>query len=240
HSVVLCEKSDRLGGALKCEETVPFKKKVAEYLAYQAHQIAKSAIDVRLSTPATPEICAELAPDAIIAAFGARPVKPRIDGIDGANVMSAEDAYVSPDKLGERVVILGAGLVGMELGIYLAGLGKSVELVEMLPFLNNGGNILHQLALDVELKKYDIGVSLETRAVKITRDGVFAEKNGEERFFPADTVIYAVGQAPLTDEVDAIRFCAPEFYVVGDCRTPRNIMQATAMAEAAVTDLGLF
>ena len=36
HKVILCEKGDRLGGALRCEEKVPFKKHLAEYLDYQA------------------------------------------------------------------------------------------------------------------------------------------------------------------------------------------------------------
>ena len=240
HRVVLCEKSDRLGGVLKCEESVPFKKKIAAYLRYQAEHVAAAGIDVRLNTPVTEELCAELQPDAIIAALGARPIRPRVEGSDGAHVMSAEDAYDRLDEIGQRVVIMGGGLVGMELGIYLAMLGRKVDLVELLPFLNNGGNILHQFALDVELKKYEIGVSLETRALRILPDGIECEKAGEKLFFPADTVIYAVGQAPLADEARALSGCAPEFYIVGDCRQPKNIMQATAMADAAVQDIGRF
>ncbi len=240
HQVVLCEKSDRLGGVLKCEETVPFKKKIAAYLKYQAEHVTAAGVDVRLNTPATPELCDELRPDAIIAALGARPVKPGIEGIDGENVMSAEDAYDRLGEIGQRVVILGGGLVGMELGIHLAMLGRRVDIAEMLPFLNNGGNILHQFALDVELRKYEIGVHLETKALRISPEGVTCEAAGEERFFPADTVIYAVGQAPLANEAYALQSCAPEFYAVGDCRLPKNIMQATAMADAAVTDLGRF
>jgi len=238
HKVILCEKSGRLGGALKCEESVPFKTKIKDYLAYQARMIAKSPIDVRLNTEVTPELASALRPDAIIAALGARPVVPPIKGIDGANVLSAEDVYENPEKAGRRVVILGGGLVGMELAIYLAMLGRNVTIMEMLPYLNHGGNILHQLALDVEIAKYGIALALGTKAAEISGSGVIGEKDGAATPYQADTVVYAIGQSPLREEAYALRGCAPEFYVIGDCHQPKNIMQATSMADAAVRNIG--
>ena len=62
----------------------------------------------------------EIKPDAIMACLGARPVKPAIPGIDGANVFGAEEIYKDPEKAGQNVVILGGGLVGMELAIFLS------------------------------------------------------------------------------------------------------------------------
>jgi len=55
-------------------------------------------------------------------------------------------------------------------------------------------------------------------------------EEGSKKLFEADTVIYAIGQQPLHDEADAIRFCAPEFHQIGGCLTPKNIQQATGMA----------
>jgi 2,4-dienoyl-CoA reductase-like NADH-dependent reductase (Old Yellow Enzyme family) len=54
HQVILCEKSDRLGGILRCEEKVPFKKHLHEYLEQQARIISRFGIDVRMNTEATP------------------------------------------------------------------------------------------------------------------------------------------------------------------------------------------
>ena len=65
-------------------------------------------------------------------------MKPRIPGIDGENVFGAEHIYTHPQETGKRVVILGGGLVGIELGIFLAGLGREITLVEMMPELNDG------------------------------------------------------------------------------------------------------
>ena len=238
HEVILCEKSDRLGGVLKCEETVSFKKKIEEYLAYQTRMVAKAPIDVRLNTVVTPELAERLSPDVIIAALGARPVVPPIDGIDGQTVLSAEYVYDHVDKVASKVVILGGGLVGIELAIHLGREGRDVTIVEMMPALNNGGNILHQLALDVEIDKQKITLALGVKATRITDMGVFGIKDNTELFFEAGTVIYAVGQTPLWEQTDALRTCAPEFYAIGDCRVPKNIMQATSMADAAVKNIG--
>ena len=41
----------------------------------------------------------------------------------------------------------GAGMVGIELSIYLAMLGRSVQVVEMAPEINDGGNFLHAIGL---------------------------------------------------------------------------------------------
>ena len=227
HKVILCEKTGELGGTLRCERKVPFKAKLDEYLNQQAFRIARAGVDIRLNTEVTPELAESLKPDVIIAAPGARPVKPRIPGIDGANVCSAEYAYTHAEECGEKVAILGAGLVGIELGIYLAMQGKKVELIEMLDHVSDGGNNLHMKALDVEIKKYKIGVNLSTKAEEITPEGVI----GNGKLFPADTVIYAVGQRPQREAATALYACAPEFYLLGDCVAPANIMSATSAAD---------
>jgi len=45
-------------------------------------------------------------------------------------------------------------------------------------------------------------------------------------------VVYAVGQEPVREAALALRDCAPEFWLLGDCISPRNIMNATASADA--------
>jgi hypothetical protein len=60
---------------------------------------------------------------------------------------------------------------------------------------------------------------------------------GSKKLFEADTVIYATGLQPLHDEANALRFCAPVFHQIGDCLTPKNIQQATAMAYTIARDI---
>ena len=133
HDVILCEKSAELGGKILCERDVPFKKRLHEYIEQQKVLIGKTNIELRLNTEVTPEYAQKEKPDAIIAAVGSGPIRPDIPGIDGGNVHQAIEVFENPALAKGKTVILGAGLVGTELAIYLAGLssGKtdSVEIV---------------------------------------------------------------------------------------------------------------
>ena len=238
HKVILCERSDELGGVLKCEKLVPFKKRLDEYIKRQARRVREEGVEIRLNTPVTKELAEQIAPDAIIAALGSAPVKPPIPGIDRDNVFGAEYIYTHPESAGSRIVILGAGLVGIELGIFLAGEGKEITLLEMLPSMNDGGNMVHMNNLRLQIEEKKLQVHLSTRAVSIQEDGVLAEGISGEMLFPADTVIYAVGQRSCSDEALLLRDCAPEFRMVGDCIAARNILAATTEAYNAARDIG--
>jgi 2,4-dienoyl-CoA reductase-like NADH-dependent reductase (Old Yellow Enzyme family)/thioredoxin reductase len=229
HKVILCEKTDRLGGALLCEEKVPFKKRLAEYLNKQAAKCLNDPnIEVRLNTAVTPELAEQMAPDVIFAAIGAEAVVPKIPGIERA--LPAEYAYENAEKTGERVVILGAGLVGTEMAVYLTGLGRKVTVLEMAPAINDGGNSLQVSALNVQIRHSDINMVFNTKAVEITENGVIGEKDGERSLFEADTVVCAVGMRAKRDEAFALSACAPEFYQIGDCLAATNVRDATRTA----------
>ena len=92
--------------------------------------------------------------------------------------------------------------------------------------------------IHAELAKRGVEVNLNTRAKEIKADGVIGETAGGEKFFAADTVIYAVGQRPMAEDALALRFCAPEFYQIGDCLAPKNITNATGSAFAIARDIG--
>ena len=92
--------------------------------------------------------------------------------------------------------------------------------------------------MKVQLDKYKIEVNLSTRAAEITAEGVKCVKDGSEVFFPADTVIYAVGQRALQDEAMALYSAAPEFYQLGDCTAPSNIKNAVATAYVTARNIG--
>ena len=273
HEVVLFEKSDKLGGALRCEEKVPFKQNLMKYLDGQGDRLMSSGIDVRLNTAVTPELAREIAPDVIIAAFGAKPLVPDIPGIGGNNVMSAEYAYIHAEETKGRVVILGGGLSGMELAIYLAGLGRTVTIIEMANQLNFSGNVIHAIAVMNEITRLGIEVVPSTKAVEITAQGVLGEfvgdscsnapwcetieqgvlqsvvmgakahsevNIGDRKLYPADTVVCALGQVPLQEEASSLRECAPQFFLLGDCREPKNIYSATSTAYTTAREIGRF
>ena len=237
HEVILCEKSGRLGGILRCEDNVPFKKHLSEYLDLQEAQIEKRGIDVRLGTEVTGELASEIAPDVIIAAMGSKALAPDIKGIDGANVIAAADAYSMPEKAGMKVVILGGGLVGTELAIYLGNLGRDVTVIEMLQNYGIGGNFLHGMAIGIEIERLGIKTAFGTKAIEVNEKGVIGEGVEGRKLYEADTVINALGMAPLRDSAESLRFCAPAFHQVGDCLSVKNIFEATRTAHQIAMDI---
>ena len=240
HTVTLFEKADRLGGVLLIEDDVAFKSKLKLYIERQAARCLNDpAIDVRLNTKATPELVSALEPDAVIASLGSRPAVPTyLEGWDGKNVMSAEYAYTHLDEIGESAVVIGGGLVGAELAIHLAQNGKKITLMHRHEEVKCGANGLHGQAIGEQIHILKIDTAMCTSPTRITADGVYGKGPKGEKFCPAETVIYAVGQRPLADEAEQFRFCAPDFYIIGDCGTPATIYQATSQAYYAARDIG--
>jgi NADPH-dependent 2,4-dienoyl-CoA reductase/sulfur reductase-like enzyme len=242
HEVILCEKGDRLGGVLNCERNVPFKDKLTAYLDRQARKIGRAAIDVRLGTTVDSAYAGRLGPDAIIVAAGAVPIVPPIPGIEGQNVKGAIDAYYRPGDVGKKAVIIGAGLVGLELAIHLGGEGRDVTVIEMENEINDGGNTIHAIAVNQQLRLLGVPVLFSVKAVEINAEGLTGEETGTgaRRFFPADTVIYAAGQRPLWEVPRDLKFQASQVAIIGDCRAPRVIADATREAYYAARDVGAF
>ena len=236
HRVILCEKSDKLGGVCAVKKSA-LKAKIKTYLDLQAHLLKKQGwrCGCRLETP---QLAKTIKPDVIIAAPGARPVVPQIKGINLPHVLGAEDIFLQPEKTGKTAVILGGGLVGVELGIYLAQEGRSVTIIEKLPELSIDKFSLHTLALRDQIKKLGIKIYTSTSAREITGTAVLADSPAGKLELPAETVIYAVGQQPLREEALALAQCAPEFYQIGDCLTPKNILAATQAANTLANNLG--
>ncbi len=131
HSVVLYEKTDRLGGQALLSDVMPFKQEMKLFHEYLEHQVQKRRnIVVMMNTLATREMIEELDPDAVIVAVGAEQIVPPIPGVEKA-VMSF-DVFGNEDKIGHKVLIVGGGDIGVELGIHLNQLGHESTIVEMV------------------------------------------------------------------------------------------------------------
>ena len=228
NQVVLLERTDRLGGQLGfVDYDVSFKGDMKRYRDYLLRQIAKAGVEVRLNTEATPELVAREFPDAVIVAVGAAPYFPPLPGIHGDSVMHAVDAYPRLAEIGQRVVVVGGGLVGCETALHLAQHGRSVTLLEMGGYLIPDGvfterrHTLHVLEEAVE-------IHTSTRCTELSPEGVTAvSRGGETLFFPADTVVIAAGMKPRTEERDSFYGTAYDVVPVGDCVRLGNLVGAT-------------
>ena len=240
HEVVLAEKSHELGGTILCERDVPFKAALHRYIEQQKEALVSAGVKLRMGTEVDRDYALYMKPDAIICAIGSEVVKPPIPGIDGANVHSAVSVFAEPELAKGKVLILGGGLAGSELAIYLAQLGKPVELVEMAPFLNDGGNSCHGIAVRDMLIQHKVPIRLSTRAEEITVRGVRCASPQGEVFLEADTVVYAAGMRPRQEEALSFYDTASIFHMVGDCRQSATILNATGTAYTAARYLGRY
>ena len=171
----------------------------------------------------------------ILLALGAAPVVPRsIEGIELAKTSDDVLAHRFGDY--EKVVVIGGGVIGVELATFFSEIGSQVTILEGLP------RILSPFSPDVT--KY-IGLALRRGGVKVTAGasvkklvqqeqgiGVVYTEKEKENTVSADLVIVCVGRAPR--KIEGLELCGAEFdrgiltnadgqtknpdiYAVGDC-----------------------
>lgn len=239
HKVTLFEKSGALGGLMNVAQYEDFKIDLQNYRKYLVDKVMRSNIAVRLNTEATPDMVKALQPDAVIVAVGSVPVSLPIKGADHANVIQSLDALRIIDKLGPKVVIIGGGEIGCEIGLSLANAQKQVMILEMTDQLAPQGNRLYRTALHMMMnKKENLHWNTGVTCKEITENGVLAEdKNGIESFYPADTIVLAAGMKPLKTLAESFYGIVYDVKIIGDCVKPRRMDDAIYEGFFAVTSL---
>ena len=229
HEVILLEKNSVLGGKLNFSRQVPFKRDLCKFMDYLIHMVEKTGVDVRLNTEATVELVESLEPDVVIAAVGAKALVPPIPGVDGANVITAEEAYrkvKAGEDIGQKIAVLGGGDVGCETAVYLAQeAGKTVSLVEMTDTLAAASCTIPRTAITKEIETC-VDAHTGSRCTGITKDGItYVDAEGEHSI-QADTVVLSAGMVPQKAQAEAFRMIAGEFFPIGDCVKANNVRTA--------------
>lgn len=226
HQVILCEKDSALGGILKSEQAIPFKKEMYQLAGTYALLAEKAGVEIRLNTEITKDYAEKEDADALIIAVGSVPLIPPIPGLDGENVVVVNHYYEEKDRVTNDVVVFGGGLAGCECAVHLGMEGKRVHLVEMRDELAPDANIRHRPLLLNEVAKY-VTVHTGYKGNKVTKQGIYCEdREGKEQFVPGTTVICALGQRSRTNEVNELRDGAPYTAVIGDAAKVSTITNA--------------
>ncbi len=223
HDVTVYEKSDRIGGCLNGAAAPPLKFDMRDYVKWmnlQAQKAVKSGkARILLNTEATATLLELEGYDAIVIAVGAEPLVPRsIPGITRASVMWAPDAETKyRDRVGKKVVVVGAGDVGMEAAHDFALDGREIAgIIDMMPkpmfMMSELPQILGELGIQIRY---------QTSLVEVTDRGIIARgPDGKDFEIEADTVLLAMGMKINHPLIEELRRCAPETecYIVGDAK----------------------
>ncbi|PAU71320.1 NADPH-dependent 2,4-dienoyl-CoA reductase [Vreelandella alkaliphila] len=121
HHVVLFERRSELGGQFNYARKIPGKEEFNETLRYFRVMLEKHAVDVRLNTAATLDTLAEF--DEVVIATGVTPRELALPGADHASVLSYAEAIEHPERVGQRVAVIGAGGIGFDVSELLADQG---------------------------------------------------------------------------------------------------------------------
>ena len=125
----------------------------------------------------------------------------------------------------ERAVVIGGGVIGLEMASYFNSIGSRVTVVEMLDHI--GGATDREIA-DILLKNYKrkgVGFLLGAKVTAVGDGAVTCEYNGKTESLPADCVLCAVGRRPNTSGIglESIGVLTERGAVVTDERGRTNI-----------------
>lgn len=227
HKPVIYEKSNRLGGNLIPGGAPEFKEDDHALVAWYEYNLKELGVEVKLNTEITADTIKESSADALIIATGS---KPKMFSLGyNSNVYAAADVLLKNGDPGKNVVVVGGGLVGCELAIWLARNGKNITLVEVQnKLLAVNGPLCHANSEMLEKLVPFSGVKVLTSAkiINNTEKGVVVNVNGSEELIEADSVVVAVGYTSENSLYDELKYKVADIHLIGDARRVSNIMYA--------------
>ena len=178
---------------------------------------------------------------AFIVATGARPVQIPGFEFDGKDVWSAKEAVDLPE-VPKHLVIIGGGIIGLELGTVYAKLGTKLTVVEALPSILTGIDPEAVRLVQKALRQRGATFHLNAKAKSLARKGggltVKIEVDGKEQDIECDKVLVSVGFRPNSDAAgldkigvkltpkgfveinDRFQTSVPGLYCIGDLAGP--------------------
>lgn len=234
HQVTVFEKESVAGGQYRLACVPTMKQDLAKTISTYLTFCHKYGANIQYNTSVTKEFLENKDFDEIIMACGSKPVIPPIEGIDHENVYSALDILSFKHLLkDQKVLVLGAGLVGVETAEVLAEYGNSVHVVDMLDQAAPLAPKRPRLNLLDHLKQLHVEFTLESKVLKINQDGIVYEKNNQlETLSHFDTIVLAFGSKANQDLYQKIK--NEHIHLIGDASkagdAKKAIFEATQLA----------
>jgi len=226
HDVDLYEKEGELGGQSLLAAIAPGKQEFSAVKDFLTKELERLHVKTHLNEEMTAGKVARGNPDVVILATGSVPLIPEIPGIQKKNVATAWDV-LKGKEVGDQVVVAGGGLVGVETALFLSKKVKQVVLIEMLGEIAQDAGPLNRARLKEELKETGIEVKCKTTLLEIGEKGVRVQGEAGTYDIPTETVVLALGAKAKDSLHRSLTGKVPEIYAIGDCVTPRKMIEAT-------------
>lgn len=140
----------------------------------------------------------------LLIAAGSVPAVPPIpglkEGIESSFVLTSRE-ILDIEEVPENLVVIGGGVIGLEMASYFTSAGSNVTVIEMLPSI--GGPIDSDIAgiLLKNLKKKGIDFKLSCMVTGITDKIEYKDADGNMQSIAADKVLLSIGRRPMSDSI---------------------------------------
>jgi len=141
----------------------------------------------------------------VILATGSRPASPPFIPVDGRHVQTTDEA-LDAEEIPKKIVIIGGGVIGVEMATIYLNLGCEVAILELLPEILMTEDEEVRRAMKGLLEKRGTGIHLKAKAKEVKTGGkqveiVFENAAGEINRMKADRLLVAAGRSPVLDGV---------------------------------------
>lgn len=225
HRVTIVEKSDELGGQWRIASVPKGKAEFANLITWQKTQLAKLNVTIRLQTELDKSLLQTEAPDLLVVAIGSHLFIPPITGLNEYGV-SAHDVLLGNCETGNRVAIIGGGLVGAETAEFLASQGKEVTIIEMTPAIAKEAAANPRKLLLRSLEACHVTLYTNAKVSEVRREAIVFEKDGKhQELTHLDTIVIATGARPNELDSAILEDFSKQVVLLGDAKSAKNGLQ---------------
>ena len=197
HRVVLFERRDRLGGLANVAALPPRKAVFGTLGRYFTATLPRLGVDVRLNAEAALSDIQALRPDHVLLATGGVPIVPRFCA-GAPDLALAQDILSGTAQAGQRVLLIGGGLVGAETAEFLAEQGKSVTMLELRGSVAQDMEYKTRQMLMPRLRELGVAMLVDTEVLELCGDGAAVRTPwcARSELHGFDTRVIALGYRP--------------------------------------------
>lgn len=239
HNPIVCEASNSLGGQFALAGEAPRKEEMKEAALSRGQQAINEGVEIKLNTPVTTELIDEIKPDEVIIAIGSAPMSLNIPGGNLPNVTNSHDILSGKANASGKVIVIGGGLVGLEVAEYLNGKAESITVVEMLDKVAKDLGQLRNICVMESLYSEGVKTITSAKCVEIEEKSVVIEKDGNIEKLPCDSVIVAIGARSRNFD-NISKYCEEKgipYHAIGDAVRARRALNAVAEASEVARNI---